>query len=98
MVYHTFNLQLYSCVYQPTYNLGGHIACLYIYMGFLAHGLFSPFTNHARVAPKLPRPHGLRYEGRVLTRTEELAILEQFNPKSLKADGRTGAISGPDIR
>lgn len=30
-------------------------------------------------------PHGLRYEGRVLTRTEELAILEQFNPKSLKA-------------
>lgn len=28
---------------------------------------------------------GLRYEGRVLKRKEELAILEQFNPKSLKA-------------
>eukprot|EP00435_Cladocopium_sp_Y103_P016914 s760_g4.t1 len=31
-------------------------------------------------------PKGLRYEGRMLTRsTEELAILEQFHPKSLQA-------------
>lgn len=47
-------------------------------------GGWSLATDGDAMLEELP-DSGLCYEGRVLTRTEELAILEQFNPKSLEA-------------